>query len=873
MITPVFKKVLKNGLTLLVMPRSDIPKVSLQLWYNVGSKHEGTGTRGLAHLIEHMIFKGTDKLSESDINVITHKLSGVCNAFTSNDYTGYLFDIPSQHWQEVLPIMADCMSNCSFKQHFLNSELKAVIQELKMYNDDYLSTLIEKMVSSLFPDHPYHYPIVGFKQDLWSVSRRQLLAFYHQFYGPNNATMVVVGDVDIDEVVRAVEKEFGAIKPLKNLKRPVLHHSFEIGSKRTTIYRDIKQPMMLMAWIVPGVSERKEYLLDLMSWVLGAGRGARLYSKLVTEMGLATEVQSFVYDLFDYGIFFVYVQPTDLKDATRIEKIILEEIEHYRTHEISNEELERARRKTSMDILSLGENNQRLAYVLGKFYLATGDEKFLEQYANYPTDSIKKDIKDIFARCFVPSLTHYGRVEGLSEEDRALWLLQQEQSDKEDTKILAKKTRKLEVEPPSYALSIKIAPPKEFSYPRAKKFTLSNGLKVFVNDRPGSGKIDLLLDLKAKHFYDSPKQQGLSLLMTDLLQEGTKNYSAQEFAQELESLGMELNTFPGQMGMTFLAEDANRGLELFTEVLERPAFTEDALERIREQLLAELKVFWDSPTDFVSQVAREAIYRAHPFSNNMMGTETSVKKITRHDVVAAHKKYIVPHGGRLALVGDLSRYDVKALLEKHLASWNKHTVADMDFPVLEPAESEIIQCPINRDQIVLAYAGLSVDRLNKDFDALLLFDQIFTGGVLGSMSSRLFDLRERSGLFYTIGGSLLAGAALQPGMIFIKSIVSGDRLEEAEREIEKVITTGALDITKDELEDAQNALINSLVDNFAAQRQMAATFVAMDIYGMPDNYFDKRPHQLLKITKEQVQKVVHRILKVENLVKIRAGRV
>ncbi len=361
--------------------------------------------------------------------------------------------------------------------------------------------------------------------------------------------------------------------------------------------------------------------------------------------------------------------------------------------------------------------------------------------------------------------------------------------------------------------------------------------------------------------------------MTDLLQEGTKKYSAQELAQELESLGMELNTFPGQMGMTFLAGDAPRGLELFTEVLMRPAFTESALDRIRTQLLSELKIFWDTPVDFIGQVARQAVYRNHPFSNNMMGTEETINKITRHQVVEAHKKYVVPHGGRLAIVGDLSSYDVRGLLEEHLAPWNKHTVDDIVFPEIEPVPNEIIEWPINRDQVVLAYAGISVDRLSKDFDALLLFDQVFTGGVLGSMSSRLFDLRERSGLFYTIGGSLLAGSSLQPGMVFIKAIVSGDRLEEAEQEIEKVIAAGAFDLTDEELKEAQNALINSLVDNFAAQRSMAATFVAMDIYGMPEDYFDKRPSQLLKVKKEQIQKAVKRILKVDNLVKIRAGRV
>ena len=132
----VRKKILKNGLTVLVLPSSNIPKVSVQLWYNVGSKDEQSGQKGIAHLIEHMIFKGTKKLSESDINLIVNKLSGYCNAFTSYDYTGYLFDFPSEHWHESLPMLADCMKNCTMKEDFLNSELKAVIQELKMYKDN-----------------------------------------------------------------------------------------------------------------------------------------------------------------------------------------------------------------------------------------------------------------------------------------------------------------------------------------------------------------------------------------------------------------------------------------------------------------------------------------------------------------------------------------------------------------------------------------------------------------------------------------------------------------------------------------------------------------------------------------------------------------
>ena len=166
----VHKSVLSNGMTVLTRVVRTIPKVSLQIWYNVGSKNERAGEKGIAHLIEHMIFKGTEEmLSESDINDVTHMLSGSCNAFTSYDYTGYLFNMPTQHWKDMLPIMADCMENARFDKEMLASEMKAVIQELKMYKDHYVRSMIEELVSIVFSHHPYSYPIIGFKQDLWNA--------------------------------------------------------------------------------------------------------------------------------------------------------------------------------------------------------------------------------------------------------------------------------------------------------------------------------------------------------------------------------------------------------------------------------------------------------------------------------------------------------------------------------------------------------------------------------------------------------------------------------------------------------------------------------------------------------------------------------
>lgn len=871
--TQVFKKKLKNGLTILLVPRHDIPKVSLQLWYNVGSKDELTGQRGLAHLIEHMIFKGTEKLSESDINAITYRLSGSCNAFTSNDYTGYLFDMPSQHWKEIVPIMADCMSNCTFKQQHLNSELKAVIQELKMYNDDYLSTLIERMVGSMFIDHPYHYPIVGYKQDLWGIQRQKLVDFYKKFYGPDNATMVIVGDFDPEEAYLVIEKEFGAIPSLGAIERPEFYHSFDVASTETTIYRDVQQPILVFGWAIPGTKSKKDYHFDLLSWVLGAGRGSRLYTKLVTDLGLATELQTFVLDLFEHGVFFIYVQPKDMEDADRIRNILFDEINRYREVGITDVELERAERKTKMDIISLFENNQRIAYILGKLFLATGDENYLFNYDKPSRESVKSEIHELLKKHFAPVLAHTGRVLPLAEEDKPLWVLHQEIAEREDAAILKQVTRDDAVEEPIFVDKINVQVPNGFKFPKPERFTLSNGIEIFALNRPGLGKIDLLMDLKAKHFYDAKNKQGCSMMLADLLQEGTKRHSATAFALELESLGMELNTFPGQMGMTMLTGDAKKGLGLLTEILTEPAFEDDAIERIRAQQLAELKMFWDTPADFIAQVAREEIYGEHPYGRNIMGTPETVAGITKTDILECYQRLISPSGARLAIVGDFTNLHIQSLLESSIGQWRGPEIPDFVFPAITEPTARIVKRVINRDQIVLAYAGLSVERLSEDFDALLLFDQVLTGGILGSMNSRLFSLRERTGLFYTISGSLLAGSSHQPGMVFIKAIVSPDRLEEAEKAIEAVFKEGAATMTQKELEEAQRAVINSFVDNFAVQRQTAATFIVLDTYGFGGDYFDLRPEQLMQVTIGDIQSAVTDILDSNKLVKIRVGRV
>lgn len=868
----IYKHRLANGMNVLTMPQFQIPKVSMQLWYGVGSKDEGSGEKGIAHLIEHMIFKGTTSLSESDINLITHKLSGYCNAFTSHDYTGYVFELPVRNWDCALPIMADCMVNCTFKEDLLNAELKAVIQELKMYKDDYASVLLEKLMSGLFMDHPYRYPVIGYKKDLWSLDRDNLLKFYKKHYVPNNATLVVVGAVEPEDVQRHVEHAFGAIAPDWSYSAPEHYHSSDTVSQQVTVYRDVQQPVVMLAWVVPGLRSRSDYLLEVAASIIGSGKSSRLVHRVVDAEQLATDLDCMVYDFMDHALFIVHFQPKRTEDIPQVIELINEELERLAQEGCTENELQKARKKTELEWMSVVEDQERYAFLIGKHFLATGDEHYILNYLDKPHDTLLDDVKNFTARYLRTAIMHVGTVLPLPEQEKQYSLDLQVLSDQEDARILGRIKRETEIEPGCAVHKVEPRPLQPFEFPKAETVILSNGLKVLHYHNPLLPKINLILDFKVRGYYDPDHQQGLQAFMMDMLTEGTASWPGHAFIHELESSGMTIQATPGQISMSMLSSDLAKGLSLLESLLREALFEPKSLEKVRGQVLADIKDYWDTPTQFIGQLAREAVYALHPYRKSNLGSAESVQAMSRDELIAAYREFITPCGARLALVGNLEQYDVKNILEEKLARWQGPEVCDLEFPILSPVASQSINRYINRDQIVLAFAGLSVRRLDKDYDKILLFDHILTGGSLGSMSSRLFQIRERSGLFYTIGGSLLSGAHDEPGMVFIKTIVSPEKANEAESLISSVLNMRAQDLAEYELEEAQRGITASLIDHFASNHQIGSSFLFLDRFNLPATFFDTRAQALQAITVAEVQDAIGRLMSPDSLLKVRVGR-
>jgi len=872
--SPVHKFTLANGMKILVKPSGMIPKVSIQLWYKVGSKDEEIGEKGIAHLIEHMVFKTTKNRGETDLDAIVHKLSGSCNAFTNYDYTGYLFEMPSCQFEAVFPLMADSMANVEFHDEMLNSEMKAVIQELKMNKDRYVSQLAEVLMGSIFFDHPYHYPVIGFKQDLWSVNANDLKKFYKKHYVPHNATLVVVGDVDPAKIYQLAKAHFESIESPESVNEKKFFHSEDIISRSITLYRDVQLPLYLFAFVIPGLRDKNEHIVQLAEWILGKGNGSRLYKRLVNELQYVTGIDVESVSLFDYGIFFITCDPIEGVSKEQIMEVINDQIHDLLHNGISDTEIERAYKKAQASFYSLLESTEDQAYALGQAFLATNDENYIFQCMNQPLNLLKNAVHSFFKSYFRPVLMHIGSLLPLPDSEKQYWQDLQELSDREDTAILSSRIRTTPVQPPSNNADIFVKDPIPFSYPEYQECLIDNGIKLLYCNNNVIPKISLVISFKAQSHYDPIDKEGLYNFITALMTERTKRFTADQLAYFIESKGMSLKIYPGFILLTCLKDDLPDGLDIIYEVVTAAEFNPDDIEKVRSQLIAEIKNYWDNPGSFSMYLVKKALYKGHPYSKNLLGSLESLHAITQADLIEWYKKYITPDKTKIAIVGAIQDYNIIDLVQKKLGSWKGFPALTINYPELVDTESPIIQeYSINRDQVILCFAKHSINRFDKNYDALLIFDQIFSGGFLHSMHSRLFTLRQESGLFYTISGSFLVGTDEQPGMFFVKTIVSLDRLAEAEQAILEAIKTSIDEITDEEFIEAKRAIVYGLMGNFSANTDIARTFLYIDRYNLPKNYFNDRMRDLIGITKIDVQKAVKDVLADHTFFTLKVGRV
>ena len=389
----VTEHTLSNGMRALLLQDRRAPSVVFQVWYGVGSRDEPKGKTGIAHMLEHMMFRGTKKYGPKVFSNIVKRNGGSHNAFTSFDYTAYYEKIASDRLELVIELEADRMVNVILREEDLDPERNVVIEERRMRTEDRpTGALFEKLRSTAYKSHAYGNPIIGWPEDMRSYTLEDLRAFYKRYYKPNNAIAVIVGDFEVDKAIQMLEKHFGPIPSSPFAGRPKMSEPPQTAQRRLKVKREAQLPYIAMAHHTPNWRDDDSPALAMLEAILGSGETSRLYQRLVRKDAIALGVGAdYTSVSVDPSLFYLYGQPAPGKKAEDVEKAILGVVDDLIKNGVPREEFDRALRSIEAKTIFAMDSHFFRAMLLGRSSIA-GDWRLINDYLPQLARVTSKDI-------------------------------------------------------------------------------------------------------------------------------------------------------------------------------------------------------------------------------------------------------------------------------------------------------------------------------------------------------------------------------------------------------------------------------------------------------------------------------------------------
>jgi len=396
----VRRTILSNGLVVLTKEVHTSPIVTNMIWYRVGSRNEELGQTGKSHFLEHMLFKGTDRFKKGEIDLLTLKNGGGNNAFTSHDFTAYYFSFSSDRWEVAIDIEADRMVNCAFDPEEFEAEKKVVIEELKTGLDSPWGLLLQEEEATAFKVHPYRNPIVGWLQDVERATVEEQQAYYRRYYQPNNATLVIAGDFDTDDVVAKVERAFGSIPAGPAPAPMLLKEPPQRGERRLIVRWRSKVPRLAIAYHAPEIAASDTYALQVLAVILAEGKASRLYQRMVEREQTVTFVSAEYGEAKDPTLFHIRAEARGDHSIDEVEASIHDELESIARNGVSAHELNRAKHQIEAHFILSRERTLDQAILLGQIETLYG-LNYVDSYLRRINAVTEADTADMCRRYLV----------------------------------------------------------------------------------------------------------------------------------------------------------------------------------------------------------------------------------------------------------------------------------------------------------------------------------------------------------------------------------------------------------------------------------------------------------------------------------------
>jgi zinc protease len=834
---PYTKFVLKNGLTVLVHEDHKAPIVAVNTWYHVGSKNEKLGKTGFAHLFEHLMFSGSENFKHTYISAMEGIGATNLNGTTNSDRTNYFENVPTSMLDYTLFAESDRMGHLLglLDQKKLDLQRGVVQNEKRQGENQPYGVTRQLLTENTYPvGHPYSWTVIGSMADLDAASLPDVQDWFKTNYGPNNTVLVLAGDITPEQARQKVEKYYGDIPAGPPLAKQAEWIAKRTGTHRGTVQDRVPQARLYRVWNVPGEHTTTEPLLDLAAQILGGGKTSRYYKRLVYTDQLATSATASDDTREIGGQFQVVLTARPGIDVKKLEAVADEELRAMMKTGPTAAEMELARTV----ILA---NYTRIVERIGGF---GGKSDLLAACATQTgnPDCYKDYLKGIKAA--TPAQVKQAMVDWLSDGDYVLEV-------QPYPSALATTARLDRSKEPA------LGQPEALKLPPMQRTTLSNGLKVVLAESHAAPVVNFSMMFDAGFASDAQDMPGVASLALRMLQEGTPTRSSLKIGEELESLGAHLGAGSNLDG-AFVQLDAlkatmPRALDVYADVIVHPAYEPKELDRLRKDQLVAIQREKVNPNLMALRVIPGLLYgKGHAYSLPLSGsgTEQSVARITRTDLVKYHDTWFKPNNGTLLVVGDTTLAEITPLLEKRFAGWKAGDVPKKNVVEVKPATqpSVILMDRPGALQSVIYAVQLSSPSNAPDAVQLDVVNDVFGG----TFSSRInMNLREDKHWSYGVGAGLRP--AVGQRMYISSSPVQTDKTREALQELarEYADVAGKRPITAAELRAVQTNETLGLPGSFESAAQLSGAYARLLQYKLPDNYYNTFTQTVLAMTPEQ----------------------
>lgn len=827
------KKVLPNGLTVLVLENHAAPVVAVRMYVKTGSIYEGQYLgAGISHLFEHNLSEGTTTRTKQQVNQDVQGIGGYSNAYTTYDVTAYHITTASSFFYKALDSLSDMMQRATFPEVEVKTQQGVIHNEMNLDEDDPGRVLNDLFYATAFRVHPVRFPIIGYRESFDRLTQADIVGYYKSHYTPENTIVAVAGDIDANKVFEAVQAQMGEW-PRRAASTPALpDEPQQTSPRRATVEKDVSQTNLQMGWHTIPLQHPDLYALDTLAQIMGGGDSSRLVRQLREKQSLVSSIGAFSgTPNYNAGIFGVRAEMKPQNQA-KVEAAVWNEIAKIKASGVTPTELARAKRQIETAFVfgrsSVEDQAEQMAYD----EMGTGDPEYSKQYVAKIQAVTSAQIQNVAHKY-------------LSRDGVTVAAV----TPKSSTRRVAPITTRAQIK-------------------AAQLFILPNGVRLVVRENHSVPTVAMVVTALGGARLEPANKVGISALMAQMLTRGTTKLNAEQLAATVDNQGASLDGFSGYnswgLKSQWLSRDWKFGVSLLSQSLLQPTFPADETARAKALQLAQIAQQSDDPMSVASLELRKDVYGNHPYGRSTLGSVTTLKPLSGNDLRAFYASVLQPKNIVVSVYGDVNASEVKQQIEYSMGAFKAMAKAPQ-MPRAAVALTKPVSTVINKPgiaQVVQWYGFPSIDVKGADRYAIDVLDGAMSGANLpgGRLHARLRDNQ----LVYAVHAFDQPG--LDKGMFVIYAATTKPNSQKVQdiirEEVAKVVQSG---IAGDELARAKTMMIASNAIENQDNLSQAQVAGSNELYGLGFRDNEAYETRINAVNLADVQRVAQKYLGDQNI--------